>query len=42
MLVALTFDPNYHLAKLLDQMLGAGVVSSWAQHKNTAYRNHHK
>ncbi|WP_269939258.1 DUF4192 domain-containing protein [Arthrobacter sp. HY1533] len=40
--VALTFDPDYHLAKLLDQMLGAGVVSGWAQHKNTAYRNHHQ
>lgn len=39
--VALTFDPNYHLARLLDQMLGAGVVSGWAQHKNTAYRDHH-
>ena len=39
--VALTFDPDYHLARLLDQMLGAGVVSGWAQHKNTAYRNHH-
>ncbi len=38
--VALTFDPDYHLARLLDQMLGAGVVSGWAQHKNTAYRNH--
>lgn len=38
--VALTFDPHYHLARLLDQMLGAGVVSGWAQHKNTAYRNH--
>jgi Domain of unknown function (DUF4192) len=40
--VALTFDPDYHLAKLLDQMLAAGVVSGWAQHKNTAYRNHHQ
>ncbi|WP_343317521.1 DUF4192 domain-containing protein [Arthrobacter sp. TMP15] len=39
--VALTFDPDYHLARLLDQMLGAGVVSGWAQHKNTAYRNQH-
>jgi hypothetical protein len=39
--VALTFDPDYHLARLLDQMLGAGVVSGWAQHKNTAYRHHH-
>lgn len=38
--VALTFDPGYHLARLLDQMLGAGVVSGWAQDKNTAYRNH--
>lgn len=38
--VALTFDPAYHLARLLDQLLGAGVVSGWAQHKNTAYRNH--
>ncbi len=36
--VALTFDPDYHLARLLDQMFGAGVVSGWAQHKNTAYR----
>ncbi|WP_104111184.1 DUF4192 domain-containing protein [Arthrobacter sp. N199823] len=40
--VALTFDPDYHLARLLDQMLGAGVVSGWAQHKNTAYRNHNQ
>ncbi|MFQ4150344.1 DUF4192 domain-containing protein [Arthrobacter sp. LAPM80] len=40
--VALTFDPDYHLAMLLDQMLGAGVVAGWAQHKNTAYRNHHQ
>ncbi|MGN5734765.1 DUF4192 domain-containing protein [Arthrobacter psychrochitiniphilus] len=39
--IALTFDPDYHLASLLDQMLSAGVVSGWAQHKNTAYRNHH-
>ncbi|MBP2414264.1 hypothetical protein JOF48_003063 [Arthrobacter stackebrandtii] len=39
--VALTFAPDYHLARLLDQMLGAGVVSGWAQHKNTAYRNQH-
>ena len=39
--VALTFDPDYHLAKLLDQMLAAGVVSGWAQHKNSAYRDHH-
>lgn len=39
--VALTFDPDYHLARLLDQLLGAGVVSGWAQHKHTAYRNHH-
>lgn len=39
--VALTFDPDYHLARLLDQMLGAGVVSGWAQHKATAYRNNH-
>lgn len=39
--VALTFDPDYHLARLLDQMLGAGIVSGWAQHKNTAYRNQH-
>ncbi|WP_218713023.1 DUF4192 domain-containing protein [Arthrobacter sp. BF1] len=39
--VALTFDPDYHLARLLDQMLGAGIVSGWAQHKNTAYRNNH-
>ncbi|MCU6480469.1 DUF4192 domain-containing protein [Arthrobacter sp. A2-55] len=38
--VALTFDPEYHLAKLLDQLLGAGAVSGWAQHKDTAYRNH--
>lgn len=38
--VALTFDPDYHLARLLEQMLGAGVVSGWAQHKNSAYRNH--
>ncbi|ALO66696.1 hypothetical protein AS189_09545 [Arthrobacter alpinus] len=38
--VALTFDPDYHLARLLAQMLGAGVVSGWAQHKNTAYRDH--
>lgn len=36
--VALTFDPGYHLARLLDQMLDAGVVSGWAQHKATAYR----
>ncbi|SEE79271.1 protein of unknown function [Arthrobacter alpinus] len=40
--VALTFDPDYHLARLLDQLLGAGVVSGWAQHKNTAYRNNHQ
>ena len=39
--LALTFDPDYHLARLLDQMLGTGVVSGWAQHKNTAYRNQH-
>ncbi|PYI65747.1 hypothetical protein CVV68_17030 [Arthrobacter livingstonensis] len=39
--VALTFDPDYHLARLLDQMLGAGAVSGWAQHKHTAYRNPH-
>ncbi|MCQ9164122.1 DUF4192 domain-containing protein [Arthrobacter sp. STN4] len=38
--VALTFDPDYHLAKLLDQLLGAGVVSGWAQHKETCYRTH--
>ena len=38
--VALTFAPDYHLARLLDQMLAAGVVSGWAQHKDTAYRNH--
>ncbi|MEV8183382.1 DUF4192 domain-containing protein [Specibacter sp. NPDC078692] len=40
--VALTFDPDYHLARLLDQLLGAGVVSGWAQHQNTAYRNHNQ
>ena len=40
--VALTLDPDYHLARLLDQLLGAGIVSGWAQHKNTAYRNHHQ
>lgn len=40
--VALTFDPDYHLARLLDQLPGAGVVSGWAQHKNTAYRSHHQ
>ncbi|WP_186759808.1 DUF4192 domain-containing protein [Arthrobacter alpinus] len=38
--VALTFDPDYHLARLLDQLLGAGVVSGWSQHKDTAYRDH--
>ncbi|MDO5744823.1 MAG: DUF4192 family protein, partial [Micrococcaceae bacterium] len=38
--VALTFDPDYPLARLLDQMLGAGVVSGWAQHMETAYQNH--
>jgi len=37
--VALTFDPDYHLARLLDQLLGAGAVSGWAQHKETCYRN---
>ncbi|MBG0741299.1 DUF4192 family protein [Paeniglutamicibacter antarcticus] len=41
MQVALTFDPDYHLASMLDQLLGAGAVSDWAQHKDTAYRNHH-
>jgi hypothetical protein len=40
--VALTFDPGYHLARLLDQMLGSGVVSGWAQHKDTAYRTHNQ
>ncbi|WP_308470627.1 hypothetical protein [Arthrobacter sp. N199823] len=39
MQAALLFDPNYHLARLLDLILGAGVVSSRAQHKITTFRN---
>lgn len=36
--LALDTDPAYRLARLSDQMIGAGVVAGWNMNKNTAYK----
>ncbi|MFQ4149720.1 DUF4192 domain-containing protein [Arthrobacter sp. LAPM80] len=35
---ALEADPNYRLAQLSDQMVGAGILASWSVDKNSAYQ----
>ncbi len=35
---ALQADPNYRLAQLSDQMIGAGIIAPWATDKNSAYQ----
>ncbi|WP_054009639.1 DUF4192 domain-containing protein [Arthrobacter sp. ERGS1:01] len=35
---ALEADPNYRLAQLSDQMVGAGILAPWAMNKNSAYQ----
>ncbi|AIY02988.1 hypothetical protein ART_3389 [Arthrobacter sp. PAMC 25486] len=35
---ALEADPNYRLAQLSDQMVGAGILAPWAMDKNSAFR----
>jgi hypothetical protein len=37
--LALEADPDYHLARLSDQMVGRGIVAGWTMDRNTAYRN---
>ncbi|MDD1477901.1 DUF4192 domain-containing protein [Arthrobacter sp. H16F315] len=37
--LALEADPNYHLARLSDQMIGAGMVAGWSMDCGTAYRD---
>ncbi|MET3140316.1 UNVERIFIED_ORG: hypothetical protein ABIB13_000003 [Arthrobacter sp. UYEF2] len=36
--LALEADPHYRLARLSDQMIGAGMVAGWSMDKGTAYR----
>ena len=36
--LALDTDPAYRLARLSDQMIGAGLVAGWNMNKNTAYK----
>jgi hypothetical protein len=36
--LALEADPSYRLARLSDQMIGAGMVAGWSMDKATAYR----
>jgi len=36
--LALEADPEYHLARLSDRMIGAGMVAGWNMDKATAYR----
>jgi hypothetical protein len=38
--LALEADPDYHLARLSDQMIGAGMVAGWSLDRTTAYRSH--
>ena len=38
MQLALDTDPGYRFARLIDQMLGAGIVAGWNTNKNTAYK----
>ncbi|MDJ0356320.1 DUF4192 domain-containing protein [Paenarthrobacter sp. PH39-S1] len=35
---ALEADPNYRLAQLSDQMVGAGILAPWAMDRNAAYQ----
>ncbi|WP_207346386.1 DUF4192 domain-containing protein [Arthrobacter sp. E3] len=35
---ALEADPNYRLAQLSDQLVGAGILAPWAMDKNSAYQ----
>lgn len=37
--LALEADPSYRLARLSDQMIGAGMVAGWSMDRSTAYRN---
>jgi len=37
--LALEADPDYRLARLSDQMIGAGMVAGWSMDKGTAYRD---
>ncbi|WP_426940145.1 DUF4192 domain-containing protein [Pseudarthrobacter sp. S6] len=37
--LALEADPDYRLARLSDQMIGAGMVAGWSMDKSTAYQN---
>jgi hypothetical protein len=36
--LALDTDPAYRLARLSDQMIGAGMVAGWSMNKDTAYK----
>jgi hypothetical protein len=36
--LALDTDPAYRVARLSDQMIGAGIVAGWNMNKNTAYK----
>lgn len=36
--LALAADPGYRIARLGDQMIGAGMVAGWSMDKSTAYR----
>ena len=36
--LALEADPNYHLARLSEQMLSYGMIAPWNTDRNTAYR----
>ncbi|MCA4132619.1 DUF4192 family protein [Arthrobacter sp. M4] len=38
--LALEADPNYHLARLSDQMVGSGIVAGWSTDKNKAHPQH--
>ncbi|NVM95154.1 DUF4192 family protein [Arthrobacter sp. AETb3-4] len=35
---ALEADPDYRLAQLTDQMLGAHIIAPWAMDRNAAYQ----
>lgn len=37
--LALQADPDYRLARLSDQMIGAGMIAGWSMDKGTAYRD---
>lgn len=37
--LALEADPKYHLARLSDQMIGAGMLAGWSMDRTTAYQN---